>query len=83
MSEKNDISYTKLIKHLDIEPEQFLMIGNSVKSDIIPILKLGGYAVHIPFHTTWEHEEVDIKIDNDRFIHLDKIDDLLNHIPYE
>jgi putative hydrolase of the HAD superfamily len=58
MSEKKIENYQKLIKHLDINPEEFLMIGNSVKSDVLPILELGGKAIHVPFHTTWAHEQV-------------------------
>ena len=59
MSDKTDREYCLLLKHLDIRPEEFLMIGNSVRSDILPPLELGSYAVHIPYHTTWEHEKVD------------------------
>lgn len=59
MSDKTDREYRLLLKHLDIRPEEFLMIGNSVRSDILPPLELGSYAVHIPYHTTWEHEKVD------------------------
>jgi putative hydrolase of the HAD superfamily len=58
MTDKKEEDYQKLIKHLDIEPEQFMMIGNSLKSDIMPVLQLGGKAVHVPFHTTWVHEMV-------------------------
>lgn len=58
MSDKKTRDYKKLLKHLDCEPENFLMVGNSVKSDILPVLELGGNAIHVPFHTTWAHEEV-------------------------
>jgi putative hydrolase of the HAD superfamily len=58
MSDKKEKDYLKLIKHLDIEPSQFLMIGNSLKSDILPLIKIGAAAIHVPFHTTWMHEEV-------------------------
>jgi len=58
MSEKKENDYKKLVKHLDIEPRQLLMIGNSLKSDVLPVLKIGAEAIHIPFHTTWAHEEV-------------------------
>lgn len=50
MSDKTDREYRLLLKHLDIRPEEFLMIGNSVRSDILPPLELGSYAVHIPYH---------------------------------
>lgn len=47
MSDKQEADYLKLIKHLDIQPKEFLMIGNSLKSDIMPVLAIGGHAVHI------------------------------------
>ena len=77
MSEKNIESYKEMLKHLDCRPEEFLMIGNSIKSDILPVLELGGNAIHIPFHITWQHEEVDCTIDNPRFMKLTSITDLL------
>lgn len=58
MSEKKEKDYRKLINHLDIHPSEFLMIGNSLKSDILPLLAIGASAIHVPFHTTWIHEEV-------------------------
>lgn len=58
MSEKKVPDYQKLIKHLDIPAKQLLMIGNSLKSDVLPLVELGASAIHIPFHTTWAHEEV-------------------------
>jgi len=61
MSDKKEKDYLKLVKHLDIKPSQFLMIGNSLKSDILPLLEIGSAAIHIPFHTTWMHEEVSVK----------------------
>jgi len=58
MSEKKVQDYRKLVKHLDIEPQELLMIGNSLKSDVLPLIEMGASAIHIPFHTTWAHEEV-------------------------
>ena len=58
MSDKKEGNYIKLLKHLDIEPSEFLMVGNSLKSDILPLVQLKAHAVHIPFHTTWAHEQV-------------------------
>ena len=58
MSDKKEKDYIKLINHLDIHPSEFLMIGNSLKSDILPLLAIGASAIHVPFHTTWIHEEV-------------------------
>ncbi len=59
MSDKQEENYQRLLSHLDIKPAEFLMIGNSVKSDILPVINLGGSAIHVPFHTTWAHEQAD------------------------
>ncbi|WP_046243148.1 HAD family hydrolase [Hymenobacter terrenus] len=59
MSDKQPADYRKLLKHLDIPASDFLMVGNSLRSDILPVLDLGGHAWHVPFHTTWEHERVE------------------------
>jgi putative hydrolase of the HAD superfamily len=67
MSDKGGNDYLKLIKHLDIKPSEFLMIGNSIKSDVLPVLNIGGYAIHVPYHTTWAHEQVDHTIENPNF----------------
>ncbi|WP_152287414.1 HAD family hydrolase [Flavicella marina] len=58
MSDKKESDYLKIVKHLDIKPEEFLMIGNSLKSDILPLVSIGASAIHIPYHTTWLHEQV-------------------------
>ena len=73
MSDKKIADYKKLLKHLDCEPQNFLMVGNSMKSDILPVLDLGAYAVHVPFHTTWEHEIVEVDIENPKFIETETI----------
>ncbi|WP_179337708.1 HAD family hydrolase [Winogradskyella ludwigii] len=61
LSEKHDTNYEHLLKRLDIKPEAFLMVGNSLKSDILPLVKIGSQAIHVPFHTTWQHETVSKK----------------------
>ena len=58
LSDKKEKDYLKLLDHLDIRPSEFLMIGNSLKSDILPLVNLNAKAIHIPFHTTWLHEQV-------------------------
>ena len=58
LSDKKEVNYKNLLEHLEIPIRSFLMIGNSLKSDVIPILNIGGKAVHVPFHTTWAHELV-------------------------
>tara|TARA_R110000868_G_scaffold82992_7_gene234424 strand:- start:11687 stop:12391 length:705 start_codon:yes stop_codon:yes gene_type:complete len=64
MSDKQDTNYSKLLNHLDIKPSEFLMIGNSLKSDILPLVHLKAHAIHVPFHTTWAHEQVTEKETN-------------------
>ncbi|WP_274475428.1 HAD family hydrolase [Mangrovimonas aestuarii] len=58
LSDKKEANYSKLLNHLDIKPSEFLMIGNSLKSDILPLVNLKAKAIHVPFHTTWIHEQV-------------------------
>jgi len=80
MSEKKQPNYRKLIRHLDIPPSEFLMIGNSLKSDVLPVLELGGHAFHVPFHTTWAYEQVETTIVNERFRALTTINEVLYHL---
>jgi len=80
MSEKDDANYRKLIKHLDILPENLLMVGNSLKSDILPVLNIGGYAVHVPYHITWVHEQIEHTIENDNFRSVENIKEILQFL---
>ena len=80
MSEKDDANYLKLIKHLDIQPHELLMIGNSLKSDIVPVLNIGGHAIHVPYHITWAHEQIEDAIDNERFKSVEGIRDVLEFL---
>ena len=66
--------------HPNIKPEEFLMIGNSMKSDILPVLDVGAYAFHIPYHTTWAHEIIHEETIHDRYIELKKASELLNYL---
>ena len=58
VSDKQETNYSALLNHLDIKPSEFLMIGNSLKSDVLPIINISANAIHVPFHTTWIHEQV-------------------------
>lgn len=58
LSDKTEANYSKLLNHLDINPSEFLMIGNSLKSDVLPLIHIKAHAIHVPFHTTWIHEQV-------------------------
>ncbi len=80
MSDKQEVNYQKLLKRLEIEPDEFFMIGNSLKSDVLPVLAIGGHAVHIPFHTTWEHEKISHKVKHPNFRTLDNISDVLKYL---
>ena len=77
MADKQELNYTKLLTRLEIQPNEFFMIGNSLKSDVLPVLAIGGFAVHIPFHTTWEHEKIAHKVEHPNFKTLEKITDVL------
>ncbi|MDI1317687.1 HAD family hydrolase [Flavobacterium sp.] len=77
MADKQEINYQKLLGRLEIKPEEFFMIGNSLKSDVLPVLAIGGHAVHIPFHTTWEHEKIGHKVEHPNFRTMEKISDVL------
>ena len=80
LSEKNVASYERLMDIINAQPHELLMIGNSLKSDILPILELGGYGWHVPFKTTWEHERVDKKIEHTKFRELTSIREVLDYL---
>ncbi|WP_395061806.1 HAD family hydrolase [Flavobacterium sp.] len=77
MADKQELNYEKLLKRLEINADEFFMIGNSLKSDVLPVLEIGGYAVHIPFHTTWEHEKISHTVEHPNFKTLEKITEVL------
>jgi putative hydrolase of the HAD superfamily len=58
VAEKDPATYRRVLARQGIAPGAFLMVGNSLRSDVLPVLDLGGHAVHIPYHVTWEHEQV-------------------------
>jgi putative hydrolase of the HAD superfamily len=58
LSEKNVDTYRSLLERRAIKPEEFVMVGNSLRSDIVPVVALGARGVHIPYHVTWGHEQV-------------------------
>ena len=77
MSDKQESDYTKLLKHLDCKPNEFLMLGNSLKSDVLPVLNIGGHAAHIPYHTTWVHEHIEHTIEHPNFYQMESLSDVL------
>jgi putative hydrolase of the HAD superfamily len=80
MSDKQEVDYQKLVKRLDILQSEFLMVGNSLKSDVLPVLGIGGHAIHIPFHTTWAHEKIDHKVEHINFHDFEKITEVLSFL---
>lgn len=82
LSDKKEKNYNKLLHHLDIVPEEFLMIGNSLKSDVLPLVNLKAKAIHVPFHTTWAHEMVTAKETNGKqYKTIQTLRDLLHLVP--
>ena len=80
VSEKNKQTYLNILDDLKIEPQKFLMVGNSFKSDVLPVLEIGGNGIHIPYKILWEHENINTNKYSKRYIKLDKILDLTSVI---
>jgi putative hydrolase of the HAD superfamily len=77
LSDKTVDSYRSILKRRDIKPEEFVMVGNSVRSDIAPVVALGARAVHIPYHVTWNHEHMpDESLPTDGWYRLGNIAEL-------
>ncbi len=77
VSEKDGGTYARLLQRHGISPAEFAMVGNSVKSDILPVLHLGGAGVHIPYHLTWAHEHTaESPCDHPRFRKVGSIGEL-------
>ncbi len=79
--EKKEANYSKLLRQQDIDPKEFLMVGNSLKSDVLPVVGIGAQAVHIPYHTTWQHEEAEPQShENADYLTLSTIADLPGYL---
>ncbi|ALM06723.1 HAD family hydrolase [Sediminicola sp. YIK13] len=81
LSDKKEVNYQHLLDHLEIPVAEFLMIGNSLKSDVLPLINIGAQAVHVPFHTTWAHEEVPVEQQGNGHITLNTLTDILKYLP--
>ena len=77
MSNKKESDYLKLLQRLEIEPNEFYMIGNSLKSDVLPVLEIGGHACHVPYHTTWAHEMVEHNVVHENFNEIENIKEII------
>lgn len=80
LSDKKQENYQNLLDHLKIPVSEFLMIGNSLKSDVMPILQLGAHAIHVPFHTTWAHEEVPLDEQTNNHLTVGRITEILKYL---
>lgn len=80
MSEKKVDDYRKLISQLDISPHEFAMVGNSLKSDALPVLELDGYAFHIPYHVNWDHEVIKHKVEHPKLTQLNQLITILDYL---
>ncbi|CDF79109.1 haloacid delahogenase-like family hydrolase [Formosa agariphila KMM 3901] len=81
VSDKKEENYSNLLNHLDIKPSEFLMVGNSLKSDVLPLIHIKAQAIHVPFHTTWVHEQVTAQETNGKaYKTVQKLSDLLQFL---
>lgn len=79
VTEKRPETYQQILAHQNIDVSNFMMVGNSPKSDILPVLDIGGYATYIPYETTWAHEVVDLaRLDQPKFNQIDRMSGLLS-----
>ena len=84
VSNKRPAIYQAILERYDINSDQFLMVGNSLRSDIIPVLEIGGHAAYIPYHITWAHEEITAEQESEydyfQLEHFDQLPALLAHL---
>lgn len=81
VSEKDASTYARVLGEFELAPAQFAMIGNSLRSDIVPVLELGGWGVHMPYHVTWAHEaEAVLPLDAQRLRQVDDASQLAKAI---
>jgi putative hydrolase of the HAD superfamily len=70
VSEKDPAAYARLFAEFEVTPDRFAMVGNSLKSDIAPVVALGGWGVYMPYHSTWAHELVSDFAMGDRVVEV-------------
>ena len=70
VSDKTSETYSKILTNHKIDASRFIMIGNSMRSDIVPVVQIGGHAVHIPYLSTWEHEQDYPPVDPEHYTEL-------------
>jgi putative hydrolase of the HAD superfamily len=81
VEDKTEKSYRTLLQKYNINPSEFLMVGNSIRSDILPVINIGGQAVYIPYATTWIHERVtDMDINQHKFAEINNLSQLPEYL---
>ena len=75
MSDKREEDYRVMMRNLNCKPEKLIMVGNSFKSDILPVVNLGGYGIYIPYHTTWAHEVADL-VEHERIVEIERMGEI-------
>ena len=76
VSDKSESTYASVLARHGVDPEEFVMVGDSVPSDVLPVLALGGTGVHIPAPIVWAHERHDGPIEHDGYVRLESITEL-------
>jgi putative hydrolase of the HAD superfamily len=77
VSEKSRADYSGLLQKHAIEPQHFMMVGNSLRSDVLPVVALGGHAVYIPYENTWAHEHIELPaVALDTYVELEHLGQL-------
>jgi len=76
VSEKDGPAYDRVLRRHGVAPHEFAMVGNSLKSDILPVLGLGGAGVHVPYHITWAHERAEVPATEKRFRRIERLAEL-------
>ena len=79
--EKDPESYLDFLSERNVDPQSFLMAGNSLRSDVLPVVAIGGHAVHIPYELTWDYEKVeDSAVPKSRYTVIENILDLYDFV---
>ena len=77
VSDKTERQYTDLCRTLNVAPSELMTVGNSLKSDVLPALNIGAWAVHIPYHVMWQHEVID-DFDHSRMFRIEKFGEIID-----
>ena len=80
VSEKDPRTYGTILRRHGVDPEAFCMVGNSVRSDVLPVLDIGGRALHVPYELIWAHEAVEGAEEDARFRTLGSITEVPDHV---